>query len=148
MKKTIIILSLLFLVGTFIANTEDIFGFQLKDEVGTIQNNLFHLYEEGDLVEQMNLGRNIYNRLMVRFIIWKFYLGGELDINLYAPLTNYNYYASLGGFLGMYPWDWLNLELGARWKDRDSIAVPYDYHAEHVETYLQLGLNLGKTWRW
>jgi hypothetical protein len=139
----VILLVLMAVSGTTWA--DEIWGLLTTLEAGTMSNNIFKLYEEDDLTEQITLGNNLYTSLKIRLFLWRFFVGGECDVaffNFYTTVYN----ISMGGSFGLYPSDWLMIELGIRYKDRDSLAVPEHYHSTFLESYLKLKLSLGRTW--
>ena len=148
MKLSTILFLILFVVSAVPSSFADdgIFGLQFIVEVGTVQNNLFNLYEDGGLTETMNLGTNWYVDAMLRFFVWRFFLSGRAQGYMYNNM--YNIYTILEKWafevsLGFFPWDFLSVEIGWNYNRIGGLAVPYQYTSQYNNLFFRVTGKIG-----
>ena len=129
-------------VGTVSADSS--FGFSCSAEIGTIQENLFKLYQNEELVESANLGENLYADLRATFYWWKLSLGGHYKINYYDFYSK-TQNMSVGALLEFYPVDIISIGFGWDFNDKDGLSLPYQYALENNRTYMKISFKLGGT---
>ena len=144
MKRFAVIILLVTAVAGF-AVAEDLLGLEIVFEAGIMHNNLFQLYENDLLTEEVHMGSNFYFDTLMRFYVWRFFLEGDFSWTVFGIYVSDDC-MTFGGALGFVPWDPLTIKVGMRYKDLDILAMPVNYQSTFMESYVNVSLKLGKTW--
>ena len=143
MKKRII-LTIIFVLVAFTATSGPQVGLEYSLSGGIILNPDFTLYQDNQTLLEATLGNSTYTSAMLRLYVSTFFVQTKAECIWYLIHTNMQK-AMFEVSIGQAPYDFLEFELGWKYRDSYTLSAPSEFHLAEHSIYFCLSGNIGNT---